>query len=155
MSAIPIIFCRIRLSASAKSPPLILSFSPRGEGTLELPAARVLGTPSPLGERAGVRGSSQNHSTGWGITPSERGLGSSPGAALAYGHERRPEGGMRLAGLALIDQREHGLAHRFGAAHGFVGCEAAHRAGDKLHGGCGIDFPMRDEQRARLRVDEG
>jgi hypothetical protein len=40
--------------------PLILSFSPRGEGTLEL--ASTLGggpqlAPSPLGERAGVRGS--------------------------------------------------------------------------------------------------
>ena len=37
--------------------PLILSFSPRGEGTLELPPADVLGFSLPLGERDRVRGS--------------------------------------------------------------------------------------------------
>jgi glycine dehydrogenase subunit 2 len=40
--------------------PLILSFSPRGEGTPELSSALEAGpqpAPSPLGERAGVRGS--------------------------------------------------------------------------------------------------
>ncbi len=39
--------------------PLILSFSPRGEGTPELPSPLMQGpqpAPSPLGERAGVRG---------------------------------------------------------------------------------------------------
>jgi len=41
--------------------PLILSFSPRGEGTPEAPAPlgerAAASSPSPLGERAGVRGS--------------------------------------------------------------------------------------------------
>ena len=45
--------------------PLILSLSPRGEGTLELPAAEF-GVLSPLGERDRVRGEFAKHSAGIG-----------------------------------------------------------------------------------------
>jgi NADH dehydrogenase [ubiquinone] 1 alpha subcomplex assembly factor 7 len=53
---------RLELSPEGVKDPLILSFSPRGEGTLE--STSTLGggpqlAPSPLGERAGVRGNSQ------------------------------------------------------------------------------------------------
>ncbi len=41
--------------AAAKDP-LILSFSPRGEGTLELAPGRILASPRPNGERDRVRG---------------------------------------------------------------------------------------------------
>ena len=47
--------------------PLTLSLSPRGEGTPELASALMKGpqpAPSPLGERAGVRGSSASNRLG-------------------------------------------------------------------------------------------
>ena len=34
---------------------------------------------------------------------------------------------------ALIDEGEHGVAHRFGAALGLIGSEAAHSARDELY----------------------
>ena len=58
----------------------------------------------------------------------------SRGSALAHHHERRPEGRMRLARLALVDEREHGAAQRLGAADGLSRGELAHGAGDELHG---------------------
>jgi heme oxygenase (biliverdin-producing, ferredoxin) len=45
-------------AGSHREDPLTLSLSPRGEGTPELPPALPQPSPSPLGERAGVRGSS-------------------------------------------------------------------------------------------------
>jgi len=45
----------------------------------------------------------------------------SAGSALTNYNERRPESGVRLTGLAIVDERETGLAHCLGAAHGVIG----------------------------------
>ncbi len=47
--------------------PLILSFSPRGEGTLELSAAAVLASSLPLGRETECGGLLLKHSTGFGM----------------------------------------------------------------------------------------
>ena len=57
------------------------------------------------------------------VLPDNSGSELSPGSSLAHQDERRPKGRLRLAWLALVDQREHGLAHGFCAAHGFIGGE--------------------------------
>jgi hypothetical protein len=40
--------------------------------------------------------------------------------SFAYDNEGRPEGGMGLMGLAVLDHRKHGLSQCVGAANGFV-----------------------------------
>ena len=46
---------------------------------------------------------------------------------FANHHERRPGGRMRLLQRALIDERQHGAAQRFGAANVVILCDRASR----------------------------
>ena len=78
-----------------------------------------------------------------------------PGGPFADHNQWRPICRMRLLRLALVNQREHGLAHGFGAAHRLARRKAAHRASDELHGRIGVHLPMRERKRAGLRVNEG
>ena len=62
---------------------------------------------------------------------------------------------MRLMRLAVIDDVEHRATDGLGGADLGVGAGFTHRPADQLDGRLRVDLPMRDKQRAGLRVDEG
>ena len=85
----------------AKSP-LILSFSPRGEGTLELPAAESSSVPSPpRGEGQGEGVFSRRHLH-------------SDGASIAFAADDVLGLGLRIGGADIVWRRQvaHGIEPR-------------------------------------------
>ena len=74
---------------------------------------------------------------------------------LTNDDERRPKSGMGLMRIAFVDQGEHRAAQCLRPANAPVARDLAHGRGDEFHRSIGIDSPMRDEQGARLRIDEG
>jgi hypothetical protein len=61
---------------------------------------------------------------------------------------------MSLLGFPLVDERQHGTAHRLRPADlGIVG-QLPNGGCDQLDGGFRVSLPVRDQQRPRLWVDE-
>jgi len=61
---------------------------------------------------------------------------------------------MRLIRFALVDQREHRLAHGLGAPHTLVGSHPANRARYQLDGRVRRDRPVRHEECACTSIEE-
>ena len=74
--------------------------------------------------------------------------------ALADDDEWCPIGGVSV-GATCTEQGGHRAAHGFGAAGLGVGLELIEGLGDQLHGRPELDRPVRYEQRARARIEEG
>src|SRR5262245_6026629 len=73
---------------------------------------------------------------------------------LTHDHERCPKCGMGLIALALVDQREHRLAHRLGTPNSLVGSHPLYRACNQFDGSVRGDRPVRYQECTGTRVEE-